>query len=518
MQNLPSGEYWMYLRKSRADLEAEARGEGETLKKHERMLYKLAKDLGILITEEPFREIASGESIYHRPEMLRMLDLMEERRPKGILVMDIDRLGRGDMQEQGLILGTFQRLNILIITPRKIYDLNNEFDEEYSEFEAFMARKELKIITRRLQRGRVLSVEAGNYIATRPPYGYQVIKDGRNRYLVPHPEQAPVVKLIFELYTHDDPEKRMGSNKIAIKLNELGYTSYTGKKWTSSSVLTIIKNAVYIGRIQWKKKEVKKSKITGKKKDVRTRPVQEWIDVQGKHEPLIDEVTFQKAQEILKQKYHVPYQQLNGITNPLAGVIKCAKCGASMILRPYTKQAPHLMCYNRFCDNKSSQIAYVEEKLLQALEKWMDTYVIEYGQRKRKVSNMVEVKQNAVNLLKREMDELEAQKERLHDLLERGIYDEETYLDRSKKLAERISSTKERIERAEQELKEEQHKEQAQKDVIPKLKNVIKLYWKSKYPAKKNALLKSVLLHATYKKEKWQRKDQFELVLVPKFK
>ena len=54
--------------------------------------------------------------------------------------MDLDRLGRGDMKDQGIILETFKESKTKIITPRKTYDLTDEFDEEYSEFEAFMAR------------------------------------------------------------------------------------------------------------------------------------------------------------------------------------------------------------------------------------------------------------------------------------------------------------------------------------------------------------------------------------------
>ena len=50
----------------------------------------------------------------------------------------------------------------------------NKWDEEYSEFEAFMARKELKIINRRMQRGRIKSIEEGNFIATNPPFGYKI--------------------------------------------------------------------------------------------------------------------------------------------------------------------------------------------------------------------------------------------------------------------------------------------------------------------------------------------------------
>lgn len=91
----------------------------------------------------------------HRPEMLELLKEVKDNMCDAVLCIDVDRLGRGNMQEQGLILDTFKKSNTKIITPRKTYDLKDEWDEEYSEFEAFMARKELKLINRRLQRGRI---------------------------------------------------------------------------------------------------------------------------------------------------------------------------------------------------------------------------------------------------------------------------------------------------------------------------------------------------------------------------
>ena len=248
----------IYLRKSRADIEAEQRGEGETLAKHRTALLKVAKEknLNIIAVHE---EIVSGESLVHRPEMLKLLQDVENNKYDVVLCMDMDRLGRGGMKEQGIILETFKRSNTKIMTPRKTYDLNDEWDEEYSEFEAFMARKELKIITRRMQRGRIASVEAGNYISTNPPYGYVIKKIKNGRTLEPHPEQAEVVKLIFEWYTHDDPEIRIGASMIANKLNALGYKTATGKTWGNWTVLGIIKNPVYCGKVTWKKKEIKKS-------------------------------------------------------------------------------------------------------------------------------------------------------------------------------------------------------------------------------------------------------------------
>ncbi|ALS27151.1 recombinase [Paenibacillus sp. 32O-W] len=511
----------MYLRKSRADIEAEARGEGETLKKHERLLYKLAKDLAILITEEPFREIVSGESIYHRPEMLRMMALMEERRPKGVLVVDMDRLGRGDMQEQGLILGTFRRLGVKIITPRKIYDLNDEFDEEYSEFEAFMARKELKIITRRLQRGRVMSVEAGNYIATRPPYGYEIMELPDGRTLKPHPEQAEVVRQIFRWYTHPDTKEQMGSSKIATKLNEMKIPSYTGRQWTPPTVLTILKNAVYVGRIQWKKKEQKKSRTPGKRRDTRMRDPSEWIDVPGKHEPLIDERTFQAAQERLQGRYHAPYQlDENGqprITTALAGIVKCAKCGKTMVYRPYTHQMPHLRCNTPGCTTRSTQYELVEHRVVESLEQWLSAYKVQWGKRKKEEpSQAIEFKRGALVTLERELSELEFQKGRLFDFLERGIYSEEVFLERSQTLAQRIQDTQEAITLARKQLEEEEQRLKARHNVIPLVENVVKSYFKTKDPVKRNALLKSVLNHVTYEKGKYQRGDDFTLELFPR--
>lgn len=505
----------IYLRKSRADEEAEKRGEGETLIKHKKALLKLANQLNINIIKI-YEEIASGESLMHRPEMLQLLKEVEENTYDAVLVMDMDRLGRGNMQEQGLILETFKKSKTKIITPRKTYDLENEFDEEYSEFEAFMARKELKIITRRLQSGRIRSVEEGNYIGTLPPYGYEIEYRDNNRIrtLKPHPEQSEIVKLIFDLYTNNS----LGTAKIANKLNELGYKTYTGKTWSASSVLVIIKNKVYAGFVQWKKTENIKSKKVGQVRETRLRDKSEWIEVNGKHEAIISLEIYNKAQEILTKKYHVPYQLTNGISNPLAGIVKCEICGSSMISRPYKHTDNQIMCYNS-CGNKGSKLKYVEEKLIQGLNDWLISYKKRWDivdSHTENINSNMDMYKKIVGGLENELIELEKQKNKLHDFLERGIYDVDTYLDRSKNLAERIEKTNLAIEKSKEALSLEIKKENAQKDIIPTVENVLDLYSKTNDIEKKNKLLKSVLEYALYKKEKWERNEQFTLKLSPK--
>lgn len=117
--------------------------------------------------------------------MLELLEEVKNNNYDAVLCIDLDRLGRGGMQDQGLILDTFKESNTLIITPDKTYNLNNDLDEEMTEFKSFFARRELKMITKRMQRGREKSVEEGKFIASTAPFGYkfEYTKEG-NKILV----------------------------------------------------------------------------------------------------------------------------------------------------------------------------------------------------------------------------------------------------------------------------------------------------------------------------------------------
>lgn len=135
--------YCMYLRKSRKDEEAELRGEGETLKRHELILSELAKAKEIHVSQI-YRELVSGDTIGSRPVMQRLLSDIESNVWDGVLVMEVERLARGDTIDQGLVAQAFKYSGTKIITPIKTYDPSSEFDEEYFEFGLFMSRREYK--------------------------------------------------------------------------------------------------------------------------------------------------------------------------------------------------------------------------------------------------------------------------------------------------------------------------------------------------------------------------------------
>ena len=126
------GNYCMYLRKSRKDIEAEKHGEGETLKRHFEMLMSLANRLKIIIREDAiYKEIVSGDTIASRPVMQQLLADIEMGKWDGVLVVEVERLARGDTIDQGIVAQTFKYSNTKIITPMKIYNPNDEGDEEY---------------------------------------------------------------------------------------------------------------------------------------------------------------------------------------------------------------------------------------------------------------------------------------------------------------------------------------------------------------------------------------------------
>ena len=141
--------YVIYLRKSRADLEMESRGEGETLARHRAALLEVAKRQGLSVTQI-YSEIVSGETIAARPVIQKLLSEVEQSMWTGVLVMEIERLARGDTIDQGVVAQAFKFSGTKIITPVKVYDPGNEFDEEYFEFGLFMSRREYKTITRRM--------------------------------------------------------------------------------------------------------------------------------------------------------------------------------------------------------------------------------------------------------------------------------------------------------------------------------------------------------------------------------
>lgn len=522
-------EYAIYLRKSRKDVEAEARGEGETLARHERTLLDLARRQHLNVTQI-YREVVSGETIASRPVMQRVLAEVEEGIWSGILVMEVERLARGDTVDQGIIAQAFKFSDTRIITPLKTYDPNDEFDEEYFEFGLFMSRREYKTINRRLQRGRTASVMEGKYVSNKPPYGYKRVKLEREKgwTLEPIPEEADIIRMIFDLYTsgemqEDGTMRRLGVSLIVRRLNNLKIPTRGGKDWVNPTIRDILINPVYTGQVRWNWRHEVKQRSDGQVVISRPRS-SDFVIAKGLHPPIVDQAVWNTAQELMKKNPPRPIGEKNTVKNPLAGIVVCAKCGRRLVRRPhYGKNTqPTLMCPAISCDNVSVALHYVEERILDGLEEWLGEYKLKWATdapSSKKVSQ-VDIKRKALKKIETELTNLEAQRDNLHDLLEQKVYSIDVFLERSKRLSDRAAQVQTQRDTLERELALELAREDSQKNIIPKVERLLDVYESLPTPKEKNDMLKEVLEKVVYLKEKngrWNNApDDFLITLYPR--
>lgn len=509
--------YCMYLRKSRADIEAEARGEGETLKRHEKTLHELAITMGIRIPEDAiYREIVSGESIAARPEAQRMLADIERGRWQGVFVMEIERLARGDTIDQGIVAQTFKYSDTKIITPAKTYDPSNEFDEEYFEFGLFMSRREYKTINRRLQSGRLRSVKDGKYVGNVAPYGYRRKKLERDSgfTLEPDPDEAPVVRMIYEWFT--GPE-RLGVGYVRRRLNAMEIPSRKGSVWTDATLRNVLSNPVYIGKIRWNARPAVKRIVDGEMVTSRPRAEEPVIE-EGLHKPLISEDAFDLAQKIFADNATPPTPVRRQLQNPLAGILRCGICGRVMIRRPYEDIPAMMFCIGPGCPNVGSYLHLIEERLIQGLELWLSNYHLKVsGPEAVDYSRETELIQQSIERIDSEIATLDKQVSSLHDLLEQGVYTVDVFVERSSVLKERLEEAQQTRKSLEEQMRRAEHRVDELKVFLPKVERLIDAYPHLESPKQKNLMLKEVLEKVAYRKERACRgtPDAFELDIYP---
>lgn len=447
-------QYAMYLRKSRADLELESLGEEETLTRHKNMLMTLAAKYDIHPDQITiYHEMVSGDSIDERPEMQRLLSDVYMKKYKGVLVVEVERLARGNTKDQGEVADAFQASSTNIITPMKIYDPNNEFDQEYFEFGLFMSRREYKTIKRRLESGKKESVIEGNYVPADPPYGYickRITK--KERTLIEKPEEAKIVQMIFDWYTED----RQSQGWIARKLTSMGIPTRKNRpEWSKGTVRDMLSNVHYIGKVFWNDQVTAKIFDEEKGKLVKKRIPGEKEIYEGKHKGIISVEQFEKAQAITAAS-KPPIKKDVKLRSPLAGLLKCCDCGAHMTLMHY-QSCPS----NRYstidrithprrekCKKKSLPMSQVMDALVEALKQYIDDFTIklENGSEQTELNRHYE----AIKVMEAELKKQESKKKRLFDSWEAddGTYTRDEFIERKQMYTQTIDKLKEQIQEA----------------------------------------------------------------------
>lgn len=413
---LTKDEVLVYLRKSRSD-DAALTVE-EVLQKHESILDEWAeKNIdGIVPEENKLREVVSGETIEDRPKMRDLLKRIESPKIKAVLVVEVQRLSRGDLEDAGRIIKLLRYTNTFVITPQKTYDLHDDYDRDFFERELKRGNEFLEYQKKIMGRGRLLSIQQGNFIGSIAPYGYEktFIIDGKRKCptLKINENEANVVRMIFDMYVN----KGYGYQKIANTLDELGVKPPKGEHWSGRALKDLLINVHYIGKVKWNWRKTVKTVKDGDV--IKSRPkanIDEYLIYEGRHPAIIDEATFNAAVERRGKNPKTPARR--ELSNPFAGIIFC-ECGKAMVMRKYMNKgkevsSPRLLCIDqKHCGSGSCLASEITDEVKAVLRECISNFELRIAGDNKEAR---ELHNNLIKNLERRLADLDKKEVSLWD-------------------------------------------------------------------------------------------------------
>ncbi len=492
--------YAIYLRKSRQDDENET--VEETLQKHKNILTDLAARKGLYIGKI-YQEVVSGaESIEGRPEIQQLIKDCYAGMYKGIIIKEVTRLSRGSQGDAQVIMDCLKYSNrnngVLVVTPTKTYDIaHNSDDEEYMEFELFMSRREYKMINKRMRSGKDQCIVEGEFMGSYRPYGWEIIRVGKKRTLTPHPTEFEIGKLIYKLRLEGYTPYR-----IAKRLTDMGVPTYTGrsKEWSKETIKDFLRNPVNMGKVRYNDRMQVKVMTDGGLKTTRPRSnhTEHYMLFDGIHKDsaMVTEEEWQLANKDFKTDRTKAALKL---TNVLAGLLTCQKCGRVMHFQTYNtkKNVSSRFCHppGLHCKVKSALADDVLKAVAHSLRMYIEDFEL-------KLEGMPSVNEDAVTLqveaLQKEMRKVKRKLDKLFDDYEDEVYTANEFVERKAKHNERLAAIQEQIAALETAIPEQEE----YADKIVRLTDALTaLEDESLEPAVKNAYLKDIVDRIEFSRE-----------------
>lgn len=289
---------------------------------------------GIVLLDSFVDDGWSGSN-FERPGFQKMMKALQAGKANMVITKDLSRLGR-DMREASYYAEQFfpeHQIHYVAIAD----NFDSELENIMAPFQFAMNEVYLRDGSRKVKDVLRMKRSKGEYCAC-PPFGYKKGPRNRDR-LIPDEETAPIVAQIFQRSAAGD-----SCIKIAQDLTEAGVItplkyrvlyrdnfSDTGAAratdcWNYTTVKRIIKNQVYLGNTLLGK--TRKASIKSRKKI--SIPQEDWAITSNTHEPLVDQMTFGKAQANLG-KGSRDYRQYDQVRKSIfGGIAVCSRCGYSL--------------------------------------------------------------------------------------------------------------------------------------------------------------------------------------------
>ncbi|MCI6692672.1 MAG: recombinase family protein [Clostridium sp.] len=315
--------------------------EGYSIDEQERLLrswaeknnyevYKCYSDRGI-----------SGKDIKNRPALKELLKDAEEKKFDMVISWKINRISR-KLADVLKIVDILEKNDITFKSYSEPFETDTPAGKMQFQMMALIGEFERGTIAQNVKMGMCAKAKAGEWCGGRV-LGYDLVpmenKEGTKRgktKLTINEIEARSVRLIFNEYVNGK-----GYKAITNQLNKLGYKTKKGNDFSVGSIREILTNPVYIGKVRY---NVRQNWSEKRRRNINANP----IITDGVHEPIIDEVLWDKVQAIMESKKGKPSRIYDG-EYPLTGILRCPKCGAGMVISRTT---------NKLADGTKKRIAY----------------------------------------------------------------------------------------------------------------------------------------------------------------
>lgn len=454
-----------------------------------KLLKDYAKSHGYVVSKIFYEVGISGRKADKRPEFQKMIGLAKssDHPADAILVWKYSRFARN--QEESIVYKSLlkKKHNVDVISVSEPL-VDGPFGSLIERIIEWMDEYYSVRLSGEVTRGMKEKAERGGYQA-RPPLGYKIVTHKEPPVIVP--EEAEIVKLIFEKYANEN----LGIFEIARLLNMHNFKTSHGKEFERRSIEYILQNPTYCGMIRWNRTINESNEI---------RPESEWIVTDGEHPAIISKELFDKAQERYKREYRPRgARPVSTYKHWLSGVVKCPACGRTMTantIRNNTRVYSHFRCYGytkgKCMANNSISSIKLEPAVLESIKTVLDSSKITYRKIETKTDDTVDLK----TILEDQIKKIDVKLQRIKEAYMNGIDTIEEY----KENKQAVQEEKQHLEKQLSEIKEEKSSSKDDdKDMLLRVKNVYDILSSDSVDATtKNDVLRSVVEKIIYEKDK----------------
>lgn len=360
-----------------------------------------------------------------RPEYQRMIEDIKNKRIEKVIVYKLDRISRSIL-DFSRMMDLFQKMNVSFVSATEHFDTSSPMGRAMLNICIVFAQLERETIQQRVADAYASRSKKGFYMGGKIPYGYTkvpiTINGVKTSMYEPQPEEAEVVKFIFELYSK--PSITLGDVLRELEKNGLN-TNGRNRSWQTARISETMRNPVYtyanrdtynffksqgcniINPIDDFTGETGLYLFTGENDNRKTWDLSNHNIVVAPHQPIIDSATWLICRKKLLANHQM--KTCKAKNSFLAGKIKCGHCGYGFVIKNSKRQTSEDVRYFVDTGRTMMRSCQVKPSALRADE--FEASIVEHI--KAKLSTLTIKKREKTNLVDNKVEKLNLQRDKI---------------------------------------------------------------------------------------------------------